>query len=209
VLGPDADESASAESIARQWLDRYGVVSREIWRREKPAVAWRPIYAEFKRLEFRGEVRRGYFVQGLSGAQFARPEAIEMLRSAGEPVDAEPIVMTASDPANVWTLPLLPEARDAFVRPRGRGSLLITIEGVVVLMADRRAARVTIRPNTSDEQVTSAAKALLAHLLARAGRDLNVETIDGQPAGGSRYLDAFVAAGFKRSASGLRYYRAI
>jgi len=209
VLGPETDESAAAELIARQWLDRYGIVSREIWRREKPAVAWRAIYGELKRLEFRGEVRRGYFVQGLSGAQFARPEAVEMLRSSGEPADAEPIVMTATDPANVWTLPLTQEARDAFVRPRGRGSLLVTIEGLVVLIADRRGARVTIRPDTSDEQVTSAAKAILSHLVARVGRDLNIETIDGQPAGGSKYLDAFVSAGFKRSASGLRYYRTV
>ncbi len=209
VLGPEGEESAAAESIARQWLDRYGIVSREIWRREKPAVAWRPIYGELKRLEFRGEVRRGYFVQGLSGAQFARPDAVEMLRASGDPSDAEPVVMTASDPANVWTLPLTREARDAFVRPRSRGSLLVTIEGVVVLVAERRGARVAIRPDTADARVTSAVKALVAHVLARVGRDLTVETIDGQPPSGSKHLDAFVAAGFRRSASGLRYYRRV
>jgi hypothetical protein len=87
--------------------------------------------------------------------------------------------------------------------------LLVTIEGLVVLIADRRAARVTIRPDTPNEQVTSAARALLSHLLARAGRDLIVETIDGQPPSGSKYLDAFVGAGFRRSASGLRYYRTV
>src|SRR5262249_53783639 len=79
VLGPEATEAAWAELVARQWLDRYGIVSREIWRRERPAVAWRAIYHELKRLEFRGDVRRGYFVRGLSGAQFASADAIEML----------------------------------------------------------------------------------------------------------------------------------
>src|SRR6185437_7069293 len=81
VLGPAVDESAWAEQIARQWLERYGIVAREMWRRERPAISWRAIYRELKRLEFRGDVRRGYFVLGLSGAQFALPEAIEQLRA--------------------------------------------------------------------------------------------------------------------------------
>ncbi|MEO6878320.1 MAG: hypothetical protein ABI205_07560, partial [Gemmatimonadaceae bacterium] len=212
VLGPEADEASWAESIARQWLERYGVVSREMWRRERPAIAWRSIYHELKRLEFRGEVRRGYFVRGLSGAQFAVPEAVEMLRAARVPGDgsANAVVMSVNDPANVFTLPLStsPE-RDAFVRPRSRGALLATVEGVVVLMAERRGARIAIRPETPDEAVTVAVRAVIAHLSAQLGRDITVETIDGQPASGSRYLDAFLGAGLKRGSTGLRYYRRV
>ena len=85
---PSADEQALAERVARQWLARYGIVSRDWWRRERPAVGWREIYHELKRLEFRGEVQRGYFVAGLAGAQFALPEAVEMLR-APVPDDAD------------------------------------------------------------------------------------------------------------------------
>ena len=59
--------SRARRAVARQWLARYGVVCRDWWRRERPAVAWRAIYHELKRLEFRGEVRRGYFVAGLPG----------------------------------------------------------------------------------------------------------------------------------------------
>src|SRR5689334_23905638 len=109
--------------IAKQWLERYGVVSREIWRRERPAIGWRAVYRELKRLEFRGDVRRGYFVNGLTGAQFALPQAVELLRASGptpstaedrttSPDDAlraaqaeQPvIVMVASDPANAYAL---------------------------------------------------------------------------------------------------------
>src|SRR5258708_32979530 len=75
TLGVAAGEREDAEALARQWLIRYGVVSRDWWKREHPAVAWRDIYHELKRLEFRGEVQRGYFVAGLAGAQFALPEA--------------------------------------------------------------------------------------------------------------------------------------
>jgi ATP-dependent Lhr-like helicase len=208
VLGPEVDEAAWAEMIARQWLERYGVVSREIWRRERPAIGWRAIYRELKRLEFRGDVRRGYFVRGLSGAQFALPEAVELLRATDDTADAAPVVMTVTDPANVYTLPLPTDpARDQFVRPRSRGALLVSIDGLVVMIAERRGERIVIRPDTSDEVVTRAVGALVEHLLARTTKDLVVETIEGQPASGSPRLDAFRAAGFRRGTVGLRYYR--
>jgi ATP-dependent Lhr-like helicase len=210
VLGPESDESAWAEMIARQWLVRYGVVSREVWRRERPAIGWRPIYHELKRLEFRGEVRRGYFVRGLSGAQFALPEAVELLRAADDTENQPAIVMTASDPANVHTLPMPQDpARDPFVRPRSRGALLVSISGLVIMIAEGRGQRVLIRPDTEPAVVTQAASALAAHLSPRVRRDISVETIDGQPATGSMYLDAFQAAGFRRGTGGLRFYRSI
>lgn len=207
VLGPDVDEGVWAESIARQWLARYGIVSREVWRRERPTIGWRAIYRELKRLEFRGEVRRGYFVQGLSGAQFALPEAVEALRSAEE-AEPEPIVMPATDPANVFSLPMPGDpARDPFVRPRSRGALLVTVGGVVTMIVERRAARVVVRPDTAESLVTKCAQALVAHLSARTKRDIVVETIDGQPATGSRSAEAFRLAGFRRGTAGLRYYQ--
>lgn len=210
VLGPPADDAAGAEAVARQWLERYGVVSREMWRRERPAVDWRSIYRELKRLEFRGEVRRGYFVRGLSGAQFARPEAVELLRAPGAADEAQAVVFSASDPANVYPLPLSQDpARDAFVRPRSRGALLVAIDGVVVMIAERRGERIQIRPETSASDVTKAAHALASHLAPRSTRDVTVETIDGRPATGSPYLDAFAAAGFKRGTKGLRFYRKV
>ena len=165
VLGPEADESVLAELIARQWLERYGIVAREMWRRERPTIGWRAIYHELKRLEFRGEVRRGYFVRGLSGAQFALPEAVEMLRSSTPDDDAPVVVMSAADPANVFTLPMPQDpARDAFVRPRSRGALLVTIAGVVVMIAERRGERIVVRPDTSDAIVTRAAEALASYV---------------------------------------------
>jgi ATP-dependent Lhr-like helicase len=208
VLGPEVDESAWAEMIARQWLERYGIVAREMWRRERPVIAWRAIYRELKRLEFRGEVRRGYFVRGLSGAQFALPEAVETLRGVASTEDASPVVMTATDPANVFNLPMPQDpSRDPFVRSRGRGALFVTIDGVVAMTADRRGTRVAIRPDTADSVVTRAAEALAAHLSSRTSRDIIIETIDGQPASGSRHADAFRAAGFKRGTTGLRFYQ--
>jgi hypothetical protein len=117
--------------------------------------------------------------------------------------------MSASDPANVYSLPMPQDpARDAFVRPRSRGALLVTIDGVVVMIAERRGARLLVRPGTADGVVTGVAATLAAHLHARtSGGDIVVETIDGQSASSSSFGDAFVAAGFRRGTAALRHYK--
>ena len=140
------DEQAQAEAIARQWLERYGVVTRDWWRRERPPVSWRSIYRELKRLELRGEIRRGYFVHGLAGAQFALPEAVEQLRAARDDADAPVIVMAASDPANPYALTLDAASLPPLARPRGRGSVLVTRAGQVMLAAEGRGRRVQVAP---------------------------------------------------------------
>jgi hypothetical protein len=131
-----------------------------------------------------------------------------MLRGDTSAAADDTVVITASDPANVFTLPMSQDpARDAFVRPRSRGALLVAVGGSVVMMAERRGERIVIRPGTPAEHVTRAARALSDHLLARTTKDLVIETIDGVPASGSAWLDAFKAAGFRRGTIGLRYYR--
>jgi len=166
TLGPDLPEEERAERIARQWLARYGIVSREWWRRERPPVPWRSIYRELKRLEFRGEVRRGYFVKGLGGAQFALPDAVEWLRTvAGEDQSvAGFVVMAASDPANVYNLPLELVDRDPLSRPRGSGALLVMQGGRVAIAVEGRGRRFTVADWLSPEEVATAKKALLDHL---------------------------------------------
>jgi ATP-dependent Lhr-like helicase len=210
ALGPVADPSALAEQVARQWLKRYGVVSREWWRRERPAVSWREIYQELKRLEFRGEVRRGYFVAGLTGAQFALPEAVEMLRAPAAE-EGEPIVMAVSDPANVYALPTAPGVEvDPLARPRGAGASLVTIAGRVVLVAEGRGTKLRVQADATPAEVTAASRALAERLVARQRRgrrrDLVVETVDGERAAGSRWAGALRDAGFKGTGTGLRYY---
>jgi ATP-dependent Lhr-like helicase len=207
VMGSLSDEATLAESIGRQWLDRYGIVSREHWRRERPAIAWRPIYLELRRLEMRGEVRRGYFVDGLSGVQFARADAVDLLRAAPEG-DAPVIILSASDPANVQNLPLAPERRDSFARVRGRGAWIATIAGTVVLVAEGRGRSMRVRPGVSPADVARAAKVMAEHLVRRSSRprDLVVETIDGAVAATSAHYPAFGEAGFRRTTRALRFY---
>ena len=165
-MGLDLPEEEHAERVARQWLARYGIVSRDWWRRERPPVSWRAIYRELKRLEFRGEVRRGYFVKGLGGAQFALPDAIEWLRTvAGEDrSSASFIVMAASDPANVYNLQLELIERDPLSRPRGSGALLVTHGGRVAIAVEARGKRYSVADWLTPDEAAAAKKALLEHL---------------------------------------------
>jgi hypothetical protein len=77
---PEAN-SDSLEAFARQLLARWGVVFRDIARRESLAPPWRELLGVFRRMEARGEIRGGRFAQAFIGEQFALPEALELLRS--------------------------------------------------------------------------------------------------------------------------------
>jgi ATP-dependent Lhr-like helicase len=99
------------ESIARDkaieiqtWalLRRYGVVFRRLLTRETNAAPWRELARTCRRLEARGEIRGGRFVTGMSGEQFALPEAVEQLRETRRiPADGVLVAISAADPLNL------------------------------------------------------------------------------------------------------------
>jgi ATP-dependent Lhr-like helicase len=171
TLGMPLPEEARAATVARQWLDRYGIVTRECWKRERPPISWRSIYLELKKLEFRGEARRGYFVKGLSGAQFAAPAAVELLRStsADDSGDAPFVVLSASDPANVYNMAINSADQDPLSRPRGGGALLVTRRGKVAIAVEGRGRRITIAEWMKPEEVEQAKELLSVHLRGEKG----------------------------------------
>ncbi len=100
--GPDADSGVLVESQARALLRRYGVVCRRVLGRETHAAAWRDLLRVYRRLELAGEIRGGRFVSGLSGEQFALPDAVTRLRELRRtPADGRLIVISAADPLNL------------------------------------------------------------------------------------------------------------
>jgi ATP-dependent Lhr-like helicase len=117
-------------------------------------------------MEFRGEARRGYFVRGLSGAQFATPTALDMLRAiAGEDEAGKPLViLAASDPANVYNMPMDLADRDPLSRPRGAGALLVTRAGKVVLSIEGRGRRVVTGDGVASEEIIRAKELAATHL---------------------------------------------
>jgi ATP-dependent Lhr-like helicase len=99
--GAGARETA-VEKFARVLLRRYGVVFRRLLERETFPITWFELGRVYRRLEARGEIRGGYFVGGMSGEQFALPEAIGLLRSTRKASsNGELITLSAADPLNL------------------------------------------------------------------------------------------------------------
>src|SRR5947207_4821986 len=90
--------------LASVLLERYGIVARELALLDTTLLPWRVLYEVLSRMELAGEVRRGYFVEGLSGAQFALPEAVTLLQEGGRPslATAPAILLHSQDPANLY-----------------------------------------------------------------------------------------------------------
>ena len=108
VSTPEAGEDLSRasdeaiEMFARVLLRRYGIVFRRLLERESLRVSWYELGRVYRRLEARGEIRGGHFVNGASGEQFALPEAIGLLRSIRRAAPmGELIVINAADPLNL------------------------------------------------------------------------------------------------------------
>jgi len=96
------DPAADVDVQARAFLRRHGIVFRRMLTRESNAAPWRDLARVYRRLEARGEIRGGRFVNGMSGEQFALPEAVERLREIRRTgPDGKLVVVSAADPLNL------------------------------------------------------------------------------------------------------------
>jgi ATP-dependent helicase Lhr and Lhr-like helicase len=98
VMGKPMD-ARQAEHQARLLLLRYGVVVKEFYRRETGLLPWPRLFQALKKMEWSGEIRRGYFIEGLSGMQFASNPAVELLQKLREMPPASPRLLSTIDPA--------------------------------------------------------------------------------------------------------------
>ncbi len=98
---PDADAGALTH-LADVLLRRYGVVYRKVLERESALPPWRDLLYIYRRLEARGEVRGGRFVDGFAGEQFALPDAVGALREMRRrPKQGELVSVSAADVLNL------------------------------------------------------------------------------------------------------------
>jgi len=150
-----ASSAAAAEHVARVLLKRYGVVC---WRLLEREAAWLPPWRElvriYRRLEARGEIRGGRFIAGLSGEQYALPEAVGLMREIRRRGDAGRddafVCLSAADPANlvggVVHGPKVPRIAGARVLWRDGVPVATSVAGEIALLVpldadDERAAR--------------------------------------------------------------------
>jgi ATP-dependent Lhr-like helicase len=101
-IATDTDRERTIETQAWALLRRYGVVFRRLLTREPNAVPWRELTRTYRRLEARGEIRGGRFVAGMSGEQFALPDAVDRLREVRRTaLDGRLHTVSTADPLNL------------------------------------------------------------------------------------------------------------
>ncbi|MBI2157491.1 MAG: DEAD/DEAH box helicase [Candidatus Rokubacteria bacterium] len=197
-LSPEARDEARAHLL----LARYGVLARELAQGD-----WSALRHALLRMEYGGEVVRGYFVEGLSGEQYALADALPDLGAA--PRRAEPhTLVSLADPANLWGRVFTLARRDGSRVPATRipQNWLVARAGRPVLLAEGHGRELTPLAGWEAVDLPGAIGALAAvmdrPLTQRPVRRLEVLAWDGRPVRDTEAFDALLAAGF--SADGPR-----
>jgi ATP-dependent Lhr-like helicase len=210
VRGKAVDNNQRAEWQARLLLQRYGILVKEWYRREQGLLPWYYIFQTLKRLEWQGEIRRGYFVAGLSGVQFALTEALELLeRADSRPFGADdpPALLSSLDPA----LPFGGGVDWGLSSPlkvvRSASNHLILEDGRVILYSENFFQRLTLLrdpPGPTWQFVAKTIKTYLKmpHPLKPAGR-IEIHQIDNRPAAASPVAEDLVKNGFEKDGTKL------
>ena len=216
LVDDTVSDTERALARAHLLLERYGIVSREVVGAEDLPGGFGPIYKVLSALEESGRVRRGYFVEGLSGAQFARPGTIDRLRGVRPELEADlrleahdMVQLAVIDPANPWgSLLAWPDTANpaSGARPRrvaGAWLLLAAGRPVLFLGANRRHL-ITFPAHLAGTDVQAAAFEALRRIPRNTrGRSLVIEKIDGQPVHESQYAELMRRCGFVNDYRGL------
>jgi ATP-dependent Lhr-like helicase len=217
VWGVECPPQERALRQARQLLQRYGIVARECLENEENPWGWGALFPCFELMEMRGEVRRGYFVRGLSGVQFALPNAVERLREWNEPdfegADAL-VLLNACDPANIYGFAVdsaspppadaEPGASAGLTRlARLPSSYMVLQHGVPILLYEHGSNRWTALPQAEAGLVRRAVQLCLGVLTREGGlcfrsRRVLVSSWNGQPPIGSSVQPLLEGLGFRR-----------
>jgi ATP-dependent Lhr-like helicase len=203
LLRSDADPGAHRRAKAELLLERYGVLTREQVLAEGVPGGFSGIYSELTQLEVLGVARRGYFVEGLGGAQFAVPGAVERLRERHTGAE-EAVVLSAVDPAQPYGAALQWPKREGVKSPaRVAGAQVVLVGGEPVLYLERGGKGLQTLVDGDDplgaERLELALEAMSEHVRAGRGaiRKLALERVDGKSAISSPLGPKLRAHGFQ------------
>ncbi|HEY7563618.1 MAG TPA: helicase-related protein, partial [Acidimicrobiia bacterium] len=143
----DPDPTAAAAAWTELLLDRHGVLTRAHVSGEEIPGGFTGLYPVLSRLEEIGRIRRGYFIEGLGGAQFALPGAVDQLRNTPP---SGVISLATTDPANPYGAALPWPAFGESRLARTAGSYVILAEGRLVAYLERGGRRLTILEHDHD-----------------------------------------------------------
>jgi ATP-dependent Lhr-like helicase len=197
---PSATERQAA--LAAQLLRRYGIVTRQTVAAEGVRGGFAGLYPVLKAMEEAGRARRGYFVQGLGGAQFASPGAEDRLREAQQQAEDSPQyqVLAATDPANPYGNAVgWPASSAASGRPaRSAGARVLLQDGRLIGYLSRTGQHLLTFPPAEPTEL-AASRVALADALARyavSERAVFLNKVDNQPVAESPLAAALLTAGF-------------
>jgi ATP-dependent Lhr-like helicase len=208
----ETDPTRRAHARALLLLERYGVVSRESVGGERWPGGFAAVYPVLRAMEESGKLRRGHFVEGLAGAQFAYAGVVDRLRAARVASEGDApgewVLLAACDPAQVYGLLLpWPATRSPASRPRRAvGNHVVSEDGVPVCLLERGGGLVCFAgddPAAVEARLSRAARALFGLFADRTRREVRIERIDGEPVAGSDLTPALLSAGFRRDYRGL------
>jgi ATP-dependent helicase Lhr and Lhr-like helicase len=213
-----AGDGDRRRALAELLLERYGIVTREQVLAEGIKGGFAALYGAFCDLETLGVCRRGYFVEGMGGAQFALAGAVERLRAAKDPA-VEPaggrgrtLVLAAADPAQPYGAALAwprrggdgegEAERESARRPaRVAGAYVVLVDGEPALYVERGGRSLLTLVKRADDRGAQLLELALGALAQAVGAGqvgkLALERIDGQPAIAADMADTLVALGFQ------------
>jgi ATP-dependent Lhr-like helicase len=194
---PGAAEQRRA--LAELLLERYGIVTREQVLAEGIKGGFAMLYDTFANLETLGVCRRGYFIEGMGGAQFALPGAVERLRAAAE--RGRTVVLGAADPAQPYGGALPWPRREGQERRPARvaGAYVVLVADQPVLYVERGGRGLVTLADAAageDDPLGEALRALAEAVRGGRMAKLALERIDGEPAIGSRHEAELIELGF-------------
>jgi ATP-dependent Lhr-like helicase len=217
LVPPVGDKAASptlrAATRAEQLVARHGVLTRDAVAADEPEGGFSAVYPVLRALEESGRVRRGYFVTGLGGSQFAHPGALDRLRALREDAsaDEEPsgVVLASTDPANPYGA-ALPWPKGDTARPmRAASTHVVVVDGRLAAYLGRGERELSTFLPADEPMRARIARGLcraLATWAMRTGRSaLGWSTADGIPLALGPLASFLTAAGFVRSGPGFRF----
>jgi ATP-dependent Lhr-like helicase len=203
----DVDPAERRRALAELLTERHGVLTRSATLSEGVPGGYSAIYPALGELETLGTLRRGYFIAGLGGAQFAMPGAVERLRDlrdAQPDDDPRTIVLGAADPAQPYGAAAPWPAREGNRSPsRVYGAQVVLVDGAPALYMERGGKGLLTFPETEERALARAVHALAAWIVADRRRKAAIERVDGEPVFGSPLEPALIEAGFRLDLRGL------
>jgi ATP-dependent Lhr-like helicase len=188
-------------ALAELLLERHGVLTRAAVLADGVPGGFGAVYSELVDLETLGLCRRGYFVEGLGGAQFALPGAVERLRDGRDAPSGEPpevMVIGAADPAQPYGAAVpWPRRGEGRAPSRTHGAQVVLVDGEAVLYLERGGRGLLSLRDQGPGPLGAALAALAAWVRADRRRRVAIERVDGAPVFGSPLEPALRELGFQ------------